>query len=307
MEPLSNVIIQKLEIIAGAPSQDPIFRSKRKAISSLFPYAVRLAKGGQQRMVDGILRVSLRSTSGGFMWARISPWIASLFDKSTPPSLNQAIALVSPCADWTPEKYTGIAVARWATAALETPYSDQVGQSAVDALLQIARSPPLRQHLPTEIWALLKRGTPLPPVCQGRKDGTALDVVRHIRGLGDVEILKSHFLLVWSEWDPGFDDGITEMEIAIVEEFGGIAMQYHREDLAKRLDHIQGQLDRGFEYLKQHQPEVFEYDVVRMRQQYGRLKEVLVEVDRRITEALPGKHPKLTLITNTHSCGCVES
>ena len=291
MEHVSNLIIKT---IAGTPVQDPNFQSKRKAISSLFPYAVRLAKSGQLELVDAISRVAFRSTSGGFMWGRIGPWITSLFNESTPPSLNQAITLASPFADWIRGQYTGAAVARWATAAFSTPYSDEAGQSVVDALLQIAWSP-LLPHLPPEIWAWLKKRPSLPPVCEGRIYGTTLDIVRHIRGLGDIEILKSHFLLVWSEWGPLYDDGFAEMEIAIGKEFGGIAMRHHREDLIERLDHIQGQLDRGFEYLQQYRRRILEEDVVRMRQQYGRLKEALVEVERRAMEVLPGRPPKLTL------------
>jgi len=37
--------------------------------------------------------------------------------------------------------------------------------------------------------------------------------------LGDIEILKSYFLLVWSEWGIFVDDCLTEMEVAIGRNF----------------------------------------------------------------------------------------
>src|SRR5258708_5284644 len=117
--------------MAGAPDADTILWSKRKAASALFPYAVRMAQGGQRGMIDAILHSASKSTSGGFMWRRIEPYITSLFDESTPSSLNQAITLMSPCVGWGYEPYTEKAVARWAAAALETPYSEAVGQSVV--------------------------------------------------------------------------------------------------------------------------------------------------------------------------------
>jgi hypothetical protein len=62
----------------------------------------------------------------------------------------------------------------------------------------------------------------LPPECSGRSRGSSADVVRQIRGLGDIEILKSYLLLVWSEWDHVGDEqsgGLAEMQISIREDF----------------------------------------------------------------------------------------
>jgi hypothetical protein len=41
------------------------------------------------------------------------------------------------------------------------------------------------------------------------------------------------------------------MSAAIREDFGGIEMGPHREDLIKQVDHVLAQLDRGLGYLKQ--------------------------------------------------------
>jgi hypothetical protein len=92
-------------------------------------------------------------------------------------------------------------VTRWGAAALAVPYTEEVGQSVVDALLQIASVDLLRPYIPIELWAWLKKGPTLPPACQGRSFGTAPEVVRLICQLGDTETLKAYFLLVWSEWD----------------------------------------------------------------------------------------------------------
>ena len=271
--------------MAGAPGTDPTFHSKRKAINALFPYAVRLARDGQRGMIDAILRVALKSTSGGFMWHHIGPYITPLFDESSPPFLNQAITLASPYTDWTYGPHSKSAVARWATAVLATPYSEEVGQRVVDTLLQIARSEVLRPHIPINIWAWMKRRPSLPPVCRGRSQGTTPDVISHIQELGDIEVLKSYFLLVWSEWDVLYEDGFAVMMNTIKEEFYGTAMGHHREDLAERLDYVLGQLDRGLEYLKQHDSRIEESDIQRGKEQYGQLKEVLAEMDNE--KALP--------------------
>src|SRR5258708_28771419 len=113
-------------MMAGLPGTDPIFQSKRKPISALFPYAARLAQDGQQGMIETILCIASKSPSGGFLWHRIGRSITSLFDESSSPSLNQAITLASPCAHWIGVSYTQNAVARWAAAAFATPYSDEV-------------------------------------------------------------------------------------------------------------------------------------------------------------------------------------
>ena len=94
-------------------------------------------------------------------------------------------------------------------------------------------------------------------MCQGQSLGTASAVVRHIQRLGDVEILKLYFLLVWSEWDL-LGDGPAVMKVAIAGKFCGIAMQHHRKDLIAQLDHVLGRLDQGLEYFKQHKPQINE-------------------------------------------------
>ena len=295
MEQVSNTIIQKINLMAGAPSTDPMLWSKFKAISALFPYAARLAQGEQREMFEVILHVSSKLSSRGFMWRRIGTSIISWFHESSPPSLNHAITIGAPCADWTRDLYTQVAVARWAAAVSATPYSDAVCQSAVGALLLIAYNNTLRPQIPIEIWALLKRQPLLPAICRGRMWGTTQDVVRHIRGLGDIELLKSYFLLVWSEWNYLFFDGLGEMKEIIREEFCGIAMLRDREDLTERLDHVLRQLNRGVEYLQQHNPQIREDHITLPKFQYEQLKETLAKKDREAMKTLSSTTLNLVL------------
>ena len=266
--------------MTSVPGADLAIRSKRKAISSLLPYAVRLAQNEQRRMIDAILHVASYQKCWRFTWRRIGPYITTLFDESSPPYLNQVITLVAPSVHWGNGKYTQNAVARWRAAVLATPYSEVVGQNVVDALLQVAYEDTLRLEIPIDIWAWLKRRPSLPPVSWGRVSRTASVVVRHIRELGDIEILKSYFLLVWSEWGNLHPDGFAEMKIAIKEEFSGIAKRHHRKDLTERLDYILGRLDQEAEHFKQYTQRIDDLVIELMKEQYGQLKEVLFEMDR---------------------------
>ena len=295
MEQVSRIISQELEFVAGIPSADSIIRSKRKAISSLFPYAARLARDGQQRMINAICRVASKSKYGVFTWDRIGPYIASWFDDSSPSALNQAISIASPSAGWIDGSYTQGAVARWSAATLETSYSETVGQNVVDTLLQIAYKDSLRPHIPIEILVWLKRRPSLLPNCQGQFYGTATPVVRYIRRFGDIELLKPYLLLVWSEWNPLHHAGDTTMRFTIREKFCGIEMWGHREDPTQRLDRVLGQLDRGLEYFTEHDPHIREDHIADTRINYAQLKETLAELDREAMKTLSRAPSNLTL------------
>ena len=297
-------------MIAWVPGTDPIFQSRRKAISALFPYAVRLAQGGQQGMIGTIVHIASKLPYGEFIWDRIFPSITFLFDDSSPPSLDQATVFAAPYANWNWKSYPQSAVSRWAAAVLAIPYSEAVGQSVVDTLLQIASNDSLRPHIPVEIWAWLKRRPSLPPVCQGRSCGKTGTIVDHIRGLGDIEILKSYFLLIWSEWDDIMFSGVDAMEISIREKFCGIEMWRHRNDLTERLDYVLEQLGRGVEHLKQHHPRISEDYISDMEWKYKQLKEVLAEVDKDamkvLSHALSGILSNL-IHFNEDANGCVQN
>jgi len=87
-------------------------------------------------------------------------------------------------------------------------------------------------------------------MCHGQYQGALPVVIQQVKAFRDIEILKSYLLLVWSEWDCIQLGGFDKMCTLIREDFSGIGMQHHREDLIEQLDHILGQLGQG--YLRQH-------------------------------------------------------
>ena len=247
--------------------------SEYEAVCSLFPYAVRLEQDGQQSMAEAILRVLFVPNPPKSAWEHVGPHIVRLLGKSRTPSLHHAIPFIFPDILWDDGLRDGNTVVGWDAAALADPYTERAGQDVVNLLLQIAYVDSLRPHIPLDIWAWLKMRPSLPPMCKGRLRGTAPGIVRHIRGLEDIEILKSYFIVVWSEWDSLYPTGLDEMEILIREDFGRTGMGRHRKDLIEHLDHVLGQLER-------RSPQIPQGRVQRRKEQYGRLRAVLVEVER---------------------------
>jgi len=255
------------------PNQDSI-RSKRKAVSALFPFAVFLEQGGRRGMVDVISRIAKASDSGKFMWYHVKPFVVTMFDKSNPPSLNWVLGLISPCLHWHDGPHGENTIAVRETAASAVSHSGEVDRGVVDRLLHIAFI-----------------GFPRPPSYGSSEQiGTGGDI-RQVRALGDIGILKSYLLLIWSEWG-SIDDqsgGFAEMQASIREDFSGIGMGRHREDLIERLDHIIQKL-----HLEQN-PGFGLEDYVRMVQramgQYTELKRVMLEVDGEAVGALTRTPP----------------
>ena len=257
--------------------------SKRKAIIALFPYIVRQDRDGDHGMVDAFLGI----TRAPKIVALLTEQITTLFEEASPDPPNRVVTLMSPHASWGRLGISdGNTVTWWAAAALAVPYTEEVGQSVVDTLLQIASQVRLRPYIPTEIWAWLKKRPSLPPICSGRSMGTRNSVVSWVRELGDVEILESYLLLVWSEWDYVYEDVLVEMRSSIREDFGGIGMGRHREALVKQLDHVLGQLDRGLGHFTQQNPLIGERHIRIARKRYGELRKVLLEVDKEASEIL---------------------
>ena len=214
----------------------------------------------------------------GHRWRYIQPYIKALIGKSGTPSLNRAIILMSPCLYWG-ERADETTVTWWAAAALALPYTEEVGQSVVDVMLQIASRRSVRPHIPIDIWVWLKKRPSLPPWSLGRFRAIYSDAIYHIRGLGDIEILKSYFLVVWSEWVYLYNDHLERMEVSIREDFGGIEMRDHRKDLIERVHHILGELGQGVAYLKLRLPSYYLGRVEPTMKSYKRLERVLLEVD----------------------------
>ena len=223
------------------------------------------------------------------MWRRLE---AMLLAESSSPSLNRAITLVSPYLPWADAFYNQSTVDRWAAATSAVQYTEEVGQNMADVLLQVASDASLRSHIPDDVWALLKKGVSLPPVCRGRSLGAGLDVL-HVRGRRDIDILKLYYLLVWSEWNLLSDSVIDEMETSIKEDFGEVRMWRHREDLIERLNHILARLERGSGHLDQ---------VKQAKEQYTKLRGALLKVTKAVeTRTRTPPSSKIVLKNYTHS------
>jgi hypothetical protein len=242
-------------------------------VYALFPHAISLARSGDQAMVDAILRIVRAPTLFISKWQR-------RFGRPTPMT-----TLISPYTPWYPRDQNTIS--EWAAAVSAVPYSEEVGVSVVDMLLRLARRDTIRKYIPIDVWAWLKNPSSLPPVCPGRDVGSGGGVVRHIRRLGDLDILKSYFLLVWSEWNLLEVSGFDEMIASIVEDLAGIEVQHHRTNLIERLDQVLGELDRGLEG-RQIQQGITVDDFLEGKKKYRRLREVLLEVDRGAMRILTG-------------------
>ena len=130
-------------------------------------------------------------------WHRIGQYASRLPDEASP----HAMVLALPYIGW--DRLTGREnlIQQWAAAASAISETEDVAESVVDTLLQIASQRDLLSHLPVEVWSWLTKSRPLPPVCWGRDVGSCTRVIQAVRALEDIEILKSYFLLIWSEWN----------------------------------------------------------------------------------------------------------
>ena len=277
MEQVSNVITQKLKTLAEAEDHHSL-RSKRKAVATLLPYAVWQERDGRPEMLDTFLHAARVSRERQLTWNRIAQAAIRLLSEASP----RAIILASPHFPWDLFTDNGDLVRQWATAASVVRYAEDVGQSVVDVLLQIASQDRLVPFIPVDVWAWLTRRPPLPPTCMGRHVGTHSRVIKAVRALKDVEVLKSYFLVVWSEWDDLRNNaGFNKMCAAIKEDLCGTEKGGHRAELILRLNQVLGQLDGGFGHLKEHDPKFGKYDLWKMKRRYGKLRELLLEVENR--------------------------
>jgi len=244
--------------------------SKRKAISTLFLYAVLQERDGKPEILETVLRTARASKVLPVLWYAIGEFVDVQLSTANPRALVLASLYILLYAAG---EYF---IQRWTAATSVVPYTEEVSRSVVDTLLQIAANDKLSPHVTVNVWTWFTKRPSLPPISLGRHCGSELEAVKTVRGLKDTEVLKSYMLLLWSEWD---DDGFDEMCASIREDFSGIGTGRHRADLAQRLDYILGQLDRGLEYLKQHNSRLDDGDIHNMRVQYGELKDVSLETN----------------------------
>ena len=257
-----------------AEAEDPTeLRTKRKAIATLLPYAIWQERDGEIEMLDTFLDAARASGMSGFVWHRVDYFTRTLLREATP----RAIVLVSPRIPWHWLTVGEGSVRRWVAAASAAQHTEEVAQCVVDTLLRIASEEELLPHITADVWSWLTKWPSLPPVCLGRFYGSYLHVVKAVRELGDIEVLKSYLLLVWSEWNALWDEGFDEICASLHEDFGGVGMDHHRVDFIQRLDYILGQLDQGLESLKRHNPNLRQRRFQKMKDQYGKIKEILLE------------------------------
>ena len=270
--------------MAEAEDYRPL-QSKHKAITAFLPYAVWQERDGRSEILYAVLHAARASRMPRFMWFRVNLFVSTLLSEASP----RAAVLASPYIPWYLLTHRGDMVQWWVATASVAPYSEEVTQSVVDALLQIASAHELVQYIPVNLWSRLTDWPSLPPICWGRYAGTHAHVVEAVRALKDAEVLKSYLILVWSEWDMLSAGGFDEMRTLIEEDFSGTGMGHHRADLIQRLDHVLWQSDRGLEYLRQHSPQFDEDDVRIRKDEYGKLRDASLETN---TEAI-GRTPRL--------------
>jgi len=297
MGEVSALISQRLKSMSETPnwSQD---KFKSMALTVFFPYVVHQAQNGQHEMLDAFFNALRACWEPWSMWHCIEPLVPILLNVEGPVSKKQAVILASPHLPWWHCRDQHL-VRLWVAAVSEVPYTNEICQSVVDTLLQIASNDQLQPHIPVGMWQWLNKHPTLPPVCAGRAYGSAPGVVKLVHGLGDAEILKSYLLLVWSELDCLYSqwmgyygglDYLSPVEIAhasrdpavmcasIRQAFSGVGMGHHQKELLQKLDHILEQLDLGLDHLQQYKPSLMEQGVQLMKGQYGQLKEVLLEI-----------------------------
>ena len=189
-------------------------------------------------MANSILRAfHALEAHGGAIWYYIRPYTHILFRGPNTPSTDSLIIRLSPYIHWDDRYHSKGDVIRWAAAASAVPYTEEVGRDVVSALLQIACCNSLRPHVPLNIWTWLKKHSTLPPVYREQCMNITGNVVRYIRGLGDIEILKSFLLHSWSGGN-FIVHAEHYMKDLLREDFCGIGMWGHRKDLVKLLGRI---------------------------------------------------------------------
>ena len=259
-------------------ADDILFDYKCEALSTLFIYVI-LERGRQKRMANAILQ-ALKARRM-VTWNYIRPYTPILFCGPNTPSMNSLIILSSPYIGWDDTYHNKDDVIRWAAAALTVPYTEEVGQDVVGALLQISMYDSLRPHVPLEIWTWLKKHSTLPPLHNGLYLQITNSTVHYIRGLGDIEIFKSFLLLAWSEHNYIRDGDEDSMKVLLREDFCGIGMWGHRKDLIERLDRVVGSCD----LLDGHSS---------LSDSYKGLMDVLLEVEIETVKTLTRMSPKLS-------------
>ena len=248
--------------------------TKCKAVTTLLPYAIWQDRDGQPKVLNTLLHAVGASRVSGFSWHHVDDFTHALLREATP----RAIILVSPHIPWRWLVVKEGFIQLWVAAASTVQYTEEVPQRMLDTLSRIASEGELSRHITVGVLSLLTKWPSLPPVLLGG-GSSYLYVIKAVRGLGDVEVLKSYLLLAWSEWDMRWGEGFKEICASIREDFSRVGMGHHRADLFQRLDQILGPPGRELEYLQQHNPALAKYEVREMKRWYGKLRDTLLKTN----------------------------
>ena len=228
-------------------------------------------------ILDVFLHAAKSSQQGAFLWHYIKPFKNTLFSDVSDVSLKRTAILALSYTSWDTGDSRDL-VRAWVETVSAIPKEEEVAPSVVDALLQMAYFDLLLPGNHGDVWSWLTLRPSLPPICRGRYLGSDPKVMRQVRGLKDIEILKSYFLVVWSEWDTLYDSGFHMMCKCIREEFSGVEANSHRAELMQRLDEVIGEVDKGLEYLQRDRPDFWAGDLRQRKGQYEKLRKILKEI-----------------------------
>ena len=252
--------------------------SKCNAITAFLPHAVSREQDGEPEMLDTFLHAA-RASKTSFFCLNLMDFVYPLLSKTSP----HGIVLISCHLPWwglvNEEDYVQL----WAAATSAVPPTEDLTWSVVDVLLQIASIPDLSPHIPTGVWSWMLKQPSLPHFCYGHVVGTGAETIKTVQGLKDIEVLKSYFHVIWSEWNTSIVFGdlkvLKNMDAILYKNFSGSGMDHHRADLIQRLDHILGELDQGLDHLQQHIPSFNANRVQKMKHHYGELRNILLKMN----------------------------
>jgi len=283
---ISALIAQKLNTKRGVEFNNRL-SSKHEAIDLLFWYAVREERGGDTGPFDAILNLTKREPDGSCSHEPL--WDLSASKMCTYGS-PRAVVLVGPYIHWGREQSADAQglISKWAAGISVARHTEEVAGSVVDTLLQIAANPHLRPFIPADAWSWLNDLPYQPPTCKGLRYGCDRDIVRTVRALGDIGILTSYLIVIWSGEGRPDNDGFAEMQTSVREDFKGIDMGYHRAKLIQWLD-LLDQLPPGLVGVFCRMTGLGD-----IRDQFRGFKRVLQEVDRKANQILNRMLPALS-------------
>ena len=281
LEVITNSIASRLTKAARDP--DAVV-SKYKAITALFPYAVRRGQEGDSQLLDAFL-CTVKHFPYTSQWTRrhIRPAIPKLLAKGSSTTLKRAAVVALPYLElaWLDSEDIRSFVELWTSAADALEDAEGICQAVVDVLLQMAFFHSVRAHITPKAWSWLNKRPSLPPRCRGRLlCSIGSNVLPAIRARNDIELLTSYLITMWSEWDCAGEWAFEGMCESLWEVFCGDVedeVREHRMDLLARLNSVLGVLGKGLEHLRVHNPDMQPGELEVIKERYRELKRILTQ------------------------------